>query len=124
MSRILVADDNDDIRRMLRIQLEEAGHEVIEAEDGAIAIEQAQSELPDLILLDLSMPNVNGFEALTAIRTETATSSIPVIVVTARGSRDDLDTARSLGVSDFINKPWADGEVEMRIRWALDRHNR
>ncbi|MDA1096889.1 MAG: response regulator [Chloroflexi bacterium] len=117
--RILVTDDSEDVRLALQTVLEDAGYEVIEARDGVEGVAKAQSELPDLILLDVMMPRMDGFAALKAIKADPATKSIPVIMVTARGGRNDAESARSAGAFDYIKKPWSDGEVEMSVNWAL-----
>ena len=121
IGRVLVTDDSDDVRLALQILLEDAGYEVIEAKDGAEAVKLAQSDAPDLILLDVMMPVMDGFTALKHLKSDPATKSIPVIMVTARGGRNDQDNARDLGAFDFIHKPWSDGEVEMTVKWALSR---
>lgn len=121
IGRVLVTDDSDDVRLALQILLEDAGYEVIEATDGAEAVKLAQSDPPDLILMDVMMPVMDGFTALKHLKSDPVTKSIPVIMVTARGGRNDQDNARDLGAFDFIHKPWSDGEVEMTVKWALSR---
>ena len=121
IGRVLVTDDSDDVRLALQILLEDAGYEVIEATDGAEAVKLAQSDPPDLILMDVMMPVMDGFTALKHLKSDPVTKSIPVIMVTARGGRNDQSNARDLGAFDFIHKPWSDGEVEMTVKWALSR---
>jgi DNA-binding response OmpR family regulator len=70
------------------------------------------------------MPRVDGFEALKRLKGDDATSDVPVIMVTAKGRPEDLAMARNLGARDYINKPWAEGEVEMRVDWALSATSR
>lgn len=120
-ARILVADDSDDVRLALQTLLEGAGHEVMEAGNGEEAVGLAQAFMPDLILLDVMMPKVDGFKALGLLKADPATKNIPVIMVTARGGRNDEETARGLGAFDYLHKPWSDGEVEMIVNWALTR---
>ncbi len=119
MARILVVDDSPDVRLALATILEDAGHDVVEAEDGEQVFDLAISERPDLVLLDVMMPRVNGFDALATLKADTRTNPIPVIMVTAKGRPEDMAMARSLGAVEYITKPWADGDVELRVDWAL-----
>ncbi len=119
MARILVVDDSPDVRLALATILEDAGHDIVEAEDGDQVFDLAISEKPDLVLLDVMMPRVNGFDALATLKADTRTSPIPVIMVTAKGRPEDMAMARSLGAVEYITKPWADGDVELRVDWAL-----
>lgn len=124
MARILVVDDSEDVRLALITLLEDVGHDVLEAEDGSEVIAMVLSGSPELVLLDVAMPRVDGFEALKRLKADAATSDVPVIMVTAKGRPEDLAMARNLGARDYINKPWAEGEVEMRVDWALSAHTR
>jgi len=119
VARILVVDDSPDVRLALATILEDAGHDVVEAEDGDQVFDLAIGESPDLVLLDVMMPRVNGFDALATLKADTRTSPIPVIMVTAKGRPEDMAMARSLGAVEYITKPWADGDVELRVDWAL-----
>ena len=119
MAQILVVDDSPDVRLALATILEDAGHDVVEAEDGDQVFDLAIGESPDLVLLDVMMPRVNGFDALATLKADTRTSPIPVIMVTAKGRPEDMAMARSLGAVEYITKPWADGDVELRVDWAL-----
>ena len=119
MARILVVDDSEDVRLALMTLLEDVGHDILEAEDGSEVMAMVLSGSPELILLDVAMPRVDGFEALKRLKADSATSDVPVIMVTAKGRPEDLAMARNLGARDYINKPWAEGEVEMRVDWAL-----
>lgn len=120
MARILVVDDEEDIREALSEILEDEGHDVFEAENGAEVMAMAVSARIDLILLDMAMPVMNGFDVMNQLNQDVQTASIPVIVVTGLGRPDHLDDARRLGTIDYINKPWADDEVQMRVEWALN----
>jgi len=123
LARILVVDDSPDVRLALATILEDEGHEIIEAEDGDQVFDLAVAESPDLVLLDVMMPRVNGFDALASLKADTRTSKIPVIMVTAKGRPEDMAMARSLGAAEYITKPWADGDVELRVEWALASEN-
>jgi two-component system chemotaxis response regulator CheY len=108
----------------LQILLEGLDYEVMEAGDGEEAFGLARAFVPDVILLDVMMPKVDGFNALKSLKTDTITKNIPVIMVTARGGRNDEEIARGLGAFDYLHKPWSDGEVEMVVNWALTRQRR
>ncbi len=119
MAKVLIVDDSADIRLLLSRSLKGAGYEVFQASDGSEVMAAVHSYEPDLILLDVSMPKVDGFTALGKLKADPRTKAIPVIMITAKGHPDDLDTARNLGALDYINKPWGNGEVELRVQWAV-----
>ena len=119
MARILIVDDSPDVRLALATILEDTGHEIVEAEDGDQVFDLAVAQNPDLVLLDVMMRRVNGFDALPTLKADTRTNPIPVIMVTAKGRPEDMAMARSLGAVDYITKPWADGDVELRVDGAL-----
>tara|TARA_B100000749_G_C18289559_1_gene407835 strand:- start:355 stop:741 length:387 start_codon:yes stop_codon:yes gene_type:complete len=123
LARILVVDDSPDVRLALATILEADDHDVVEAEDGDQVLDLAVAESPSLVLLDVMMPRVNGFDALAALKADTRTSPIPVIMVTAKGGPEDMTMARSLGAVEYITKPWADGDVELRVDWALNAYH-
>jgi len=124
MSRVLVVDDSADIRLLLKKILVNAGHEVAVASDGDEVQPAMLANQSDLVLLDITMPRMDGFAALAKLKQDRRTKHIPVIMITAKGHPDDLDVARSLGADDYVNKPWAPGEVEVRVQWALAAQER
>lgn len=119
MSKILVVDDHEEIRDALAAILDEEGHEVVHAENGVVGLKVARSENPDVILLDIAMPQMDGLEVLRQLKADPATESIAVIMVTAQGDRHAMVRAVQLGTRDYITKPWETGEVEMCVNWAL-----
>ena len=124
MARILVVDDSEDVRLALATILEDAGYEVVEASDGSEVADAVAETDPDVILLDVAMPKVDGFQALAILKADPQMADIPVLMVTAKGRPEDLSKARGLGARDFISKPWADGEVELRVGWVLEAASR
>jgi two-component system KDP operon response regulator KdpE len=115
---ILVVDDEPPIRRFLRTTLEAQGYRVIEAETGAAAIVDGLGSKPDVIILDLGLPDMNGLEVIAAIR---ATSGVPIIVLSIRDEERGKVEALDLGADDYVTKPFGMAELIARIRAAL-RH--
>jgi len=107
--RILVVEDDPAVRRLLSVQLGLAGHEVYIAEDGVVALAAVQRERPDVLILDVMMPNLDGWEVLAALRAQPQFATLPVIMLTARASEADLDRSYNLGASFVMGKPY-DGE--------------
>ncbi len=105
MERILVVDDEKNILLVISKSLEIAGYDVIKAKDGLEAVEKAGEEDPDLILLDLRLPKMNGFLVLEAIKDDEQTTDIPVIVISARSTEEDFERVFSLGACDYLVKP-------------------
>ena len=121
MARLLVVDDDPDVRLALKVILEKAGHEVSQADDGVQVKNMVAADRPDLILMDVAMPRMTGFQALEMLGSNPRTRDIPVIMVTVKGRPQDLQEAKAQGALDYINKPWDMGEVELRVGWALNK---
>jgi len=118
MTRVLVVDDEAPIRRALQIGLRAQGYDVLIAADGRTALEACREDAPDVVLLDLGLPDRSGFEVLRALR---EWSTIPVVVVSARhGSTDKVD-ALDLGADDYVTKPFGMDELMARLRAAVRR---
>ena len=111
--RILLADDDDQLQRALRITLAARGYEIIAARDGAEAIDRAANSHPDLILLDLGMPKVDGIDVIRAVR---AWSSVPILVLSGRSDSAEKVDALDAGADDYVTKPFAMDELLARIR--------
>ncbi len=118
--RILIADDERDIRAVLRTRLELEGFQVVEACDGAEAVRMAQDESPDLIVLDVMMPHLDGVEVCDRLRASFTTRHIPVIMVTAKAGNDDKLQGLQKGANDYITKPYDYRELLQRVRNALE----
>lgn len=114
----LVVDDEVRMVRFIRLNLEHDGFQVIEAFNGSQAINKVRSNLPDLVLLDVMMPDLDGFEVLRLIR---ETSKVPIIMLTAKGEEDDRVRGLELGADDYITKPFSPRELVSRVRAVLRR---
>src|SRR6185436_15851992 len=122
LPRALIADDEPDMLRFLKSQLI-GRYQVLEAVDGQQAIEKAAQFLPDVILLDMMMPEKDGLQACKEIRERTTTQSIPVILLTARADEETKLRALSAGASDFLAKPFSTTELHVRIKNLVDSYN-
>jgi signal transduction histidine kinase len=118
---ILVADDEPDMLRFLKSQLS-AHYHVLEAVDGQQAIEKATQFLPDIILLDMMMPEKDGLQACREIREHTSTQTIPIVLLTARADEETKLAALSAGASDFLAKPFSSTELHLRIKNLVESH--
>jgi len=107
LAKIVVIEDDVSFLDLLRVHLTGAGHEVLTAEDAALGLRAIITEGPDLILLDLTVPYLDGFEMIKALRNDPATQAIPVIVLTGRGDDETFAEVRRLGASQFLTKPVA-----------------
>lgn len=116
--RILIAEDEADIRNILKLYLESEGFEVVQAQDGDQALRTAQREMPDLILLDVMMPNMDGFAVTQALRQY---SQVPILILSARSQDADKILGLNLGADDYIAKPFNALEVVARVKAHLRR---
>jgi len=119
MKRILVIDDLPENVFMLQDRLEHEGYEILTAYDGKSGIEKAQTELPDLILLDVMMPGINGIEVCKTLVNNNKTSDIPIILVTAKTGAEDTKEGLDAGAYDYIKKPFNKIELLARVKSAL-----
>jgi two-component system KDP operon response regulator KdpE len=115
---ILIVDDESRMRRFMQMNLELEGYRTIEAENGMEAIERVRDDLPDLVVMDVMMPELDGFEALRLIR---ETSTVPVIMLTVRSDEDDRVKGLDLGADDYVGKPFSPRELASRINAVLRR---
>ncbi|HWI58842.1 MAG TPA: hybrid sensor histidine kinase/response regulator, partial [Bacillota bacterium] len=119
---VLVADDEPDMLRFLKSQLA-ARYQVLEAVDGQQAVEKASQFLPDLVLLDMMMPEKDGLQACREIRAHTPTQSIPIVLLTARADEETKLAALSAGANDFLAKPFSTAELHVRVKNLIDVHH-
>jgi len=119
--KILVVDDEPDAVELIDFNLKNAGFDVITAEDGAAALKRARASTPDLILLDLMLPEVDGTEVCKILRRDSATSSIPIIMLTAKATEIDRVLGLELGADDYVTKPFSPRELVLRVKNLLNR---
>ena len=118
ISKVLLADDDNDILVSLSSYLQESGFEVITARDGIEALNKFHADPPDIVLLDIMMPNMNGLDVLKQLRT---TSTTPIILLTARDEETDTVVGLELGADDYVTKPFSPRELVARIRAGIRR---
>jgi two-component system phosphate regulon response regulator PhoB len=121
MATILVIEDETDIRQVLDYNLKLAGHEVLDATHGQEGLNLAREHKPDLVLLDLMLPDVTGTEVCRALKDDAGTRGIPVVILTARGEEIDRVVGFELGADDYVTKPFSVRELLLRIRAVLRR---
>ena len=108
---ILICDDDPVILRLLQVNLELEGYTVLLAHDGAEAVETATQESPDLVILDIMMPRMDGYQACEAIKAADGTSDIPVVFLSAKAQQSDIERGKSFGVSEYLTKPFDPNEL-------------
>lgn len=118
VAKILIVDDDPQIRRVLRTALTEHGYEAADARNGEEAVERLRGEKPSLVILDVNMPGMNGLETCRTIR---ATSNVPIIMLTVRDSETDKIAALDAGADDYVTKPFSSPELLARVRSNLRR---
>jgi DNA-binding response OmpR family regulator len=124
MSRVLVVEDDKDIADLVAHYLQKAGHAVDIAPSGSEALRRAKDEIPDLIILDLMLPGMDGLLVCQALRSEPRTAVIPIIMVTARGEEAERITGLELGADDYVTKPFSPRELTARVAALLRRVGR
>jgi type II secretory ATPase GspE/PulE/Tfp pilus assembly ATPase PilB-like protein/CheY-like chemotaxis protein len=118
---VLLVDDEDALRRVMRDLLQRQGYTVVEARDGAQALEEVDRHAPDIVILDLNLPGVDGYSVLSQLRSRQATRQLPIIVLTAKGDEDNEVRVLELGADDFLTKPFRAKALAARLESALSR---
>jgi DNA-binding response OmpR family regulator len=118
---VLAADDDPDILDLVAFRLERSGYTVLQARDGEEALALAVKELPDLAVLDVMMPKLDGFELTRRLRAEAATSRMPIILLTARAQDADVQRGFDAGADDYLRKPFSPQELRSRVQAMLGR---
>ena len=119
---VLLVDDEDQLRRAMRDLLERQGYTILEARDGAEALAEVDRGNPDVMILDLNLPGVDGYTVLSQIRSREVTRNLPVIVLTAKGDEDNEVRVLELGADDFLTKPFRARALAARLQTALSRN--
>ena len=120
---VLVADDDEDILQLVSFRLERAGYTVVTAADGQQALAAARRHQPDLAVLDVMMPGLNGYEVTRQLRADPATAAIPVILLTARVQEADVSRGFEAGADDYLRKPFSPQELRSRVQALLSRRS-
>ncbi|MBN2048348.1 MAG: response regulator [Anaerolineaceae bacterium] len=119
MAKILIVEDEKDIRQLITFTLQYAGHVVVAGKDGNEAVSLAKQELPDLILMDVRMPRLDGYEACELIKADDATKEIPIIFLSAKGQDTEIERGFAVGASDYLLKPFTPTELISRVASIL-----
>src|SRR5580658_7177489 len=120
-NRILVADDELDVLNLVSLNLKNAGFTIIKAQDGASALSKARSNMPLLVVLDLMLPGMSGIEVCKTLKSDPATSQIPIIMLTAKAEEVDRIVGLELGADDYITKPFSPRELVLRVKSVVRR---
>ena len=118
-SKILLAEDEEHLGKMVQFKLERAGYQVIWKQDGLTAWDCIRQERPDLIILDVMMPGLDGFQVLERIRAQASTSATPVLMLTAYAQQSQIEQGIQTGASDYMSKPFKPAELLSRVRRLL-----
>ena len=119
MARILVVDDEPDVLLLCRMNLEHAGHQVIEAPDGERGLQMAREHRPDAMILDLMLPNVDGYEVLRSLNEDPASVDLAVVVLTAKARQEDRVRCLQGGADEFVTKPFSPGSLVDTVEQLL-----
>src|SRR5690554_5286235 len=122
--RLLIIEDDVDVQEMLAVYFESLGYEVLLATEGAEGIALARSKFPNLILLDVMLPDMDGFDTCKALRTSTLTKYIPITFLTQRDARADKVAGLELGADDYVTKPFDMEELRLRVQGSIRRATR
>lgn len=124
MAKILIAEDEPDIRDLVAFTLRFAGYEVVTASNGEDAVSLAPKEVPDLILMDVRMPRMTGYDACRLIKTEARLKDIPVVFLSAKGQESEIQTGLGAGAEEYLLKPFAPDQLIDRVRSILAKYGK
>jgi CheY-like chemotaxis protein len=124
MAKILIAEDERDIRELIVFTLEFAGFDVTVARDGNEAVEKAQQDKYDLILMDVRMPRMTGYQACDKLKENESTKDIPIVFLSAKGQEAEVQQGIQVGAEDYILKPFAPDHLTSQIRKILAKHGK
>ncbi len=121
MHKVLIAEDEADIRQLISFNLERESYNTLQAGDGEEAVLMAYNKIPDLIILDLMLPKMDGFSVFKELRLDSRTKDIPVIMLTAKAQLDDVIAGLEMGADDYLTKPFSPKELVLRVKALLKR---
>lgn len=124
MAKILIAEDERDIRDLVSFTLRFAGHEVVAVGNGEEAVEAARQEMPDLILMDVRMPRMTGYEACEKMKADPELQAIPVVFLSAKGQESEIRTGLDAGAAEYMLKPFAPSELTARVSELLQKYGK
>ena len=124
MAKILIAEDERDIRDLITFTLTFAGYQVVAAANGEEAVEKARLENPDLILMDVRMPRMTGYEACLAMKKDDRIKHIPVVFLSAKGQDSEVTTGLDVGAVEYILKPFSPDQLTARVKELLQKHGK
>jgi len=124
MSKILIAEDEREIRDLITFTLQFAGHDVTAVSNGEEAIKFAQQIIPELIILDVRMPRMNGYEACKAIKAEKGIENIPVVFLSAKGQESEVQAGLEVGAVEYILKPFSPDQLTKRVKTILNKYGK
>jgi CheY-like chemotaxis protein len=124
MAKILIAEDEPDIRDLVTFTLNFAGHSVVAVGNGADAVVAAREESPDLILMDVRMPRMTGYEACALMKADPVTADIPVVFLSAKGQDSEIQTGLNAGATEYLLKPFAPMELTERVNVLLEKYKK
>ncbi len=121
MARILIAEDEPDIRELVAFTLRFAGHEVVATSNGEEALQQASQMTPDLILMDVRMPKMTGYDACRAMKSDPALMDIPIVFLSAKGQDAEIQAGLEAGAEEYLLKPFAPDQLVERVKAILSK---
>jgi DNA-binding response OmpR family regulator len=124
VAKILIAEDERDIRDLITFTLNFAGHEVLQAANGEEAVQIALAEKPDLVLLDVRMPNMDGYDACIKIKSEDSLKDVVVVFLSAKGQKAEVRTGLEAGAAEYILKPFSPDQLVERVKANLERQGK
>lgn len=124
MTKILIAEDEPDIRELVAFTLRFAGYEVVAANNGEEAVQTASRELPDLILMDVRMPRMTGYDACRVMKANPELADVPVVFLSAKGQETEIQTGLDSGAEEYLLKPFAPDQLTERVRAILSKYGK
>ena len=124
MAKILIADDEPDIRELVTFMLRFAGYEVVAASNGEDAVHTASRELPDLVIMDVRMPRMTGYDACRLMKANPDLRDVPVVFLSAKGQESEIQSGLDAGAEEYLLKPFSPAELTNRVRGILSRYGK